>query len=208
MDVLLFVFKDFYQEMFNYVRELCGCDDISYNKEVVQLEMDMGFCNVLMVFLFKFFNNFNNSLKDVLDLYFYYCFIEMSCVEFVCVCYFFVCCSQLDCWIFDFIISQLKCFNVFMQICGFYDEFGEFFFMVGLLGKSGVGGGIVVVYFDYYSIVVWSFWFNKKGNFIFGMKMLELFIFKFGMLIFQIVFFCSCFYQVFVLFLWVGNVCS
>ena len=32
-----------------------------------------------------------------------------------------------------------------MQTCGFYDEAGEFSYLVGLPGKSGVGGGIAAV---------------------------------------------------------------
>ena len=41
-----------------------------------------------------------------------------------------------------------------MQLCGFYDEVGEFSFKVGLPGKSGVRGGIVAIYPNKYSIAV------------------------------------------------------
>lgn len=183
-DVLLSAFKDPYQEMLNYVRELCGCDDINYNKEVAQSEMDTGFRNASMAFLLKSFNNLNNSPKDVLDLYFHYCSIEMSCAELARACHLFARRSQLDCRIPDLTTSQLKRLNALMQTCGFYDESGEFSFTVGLPGKSGVGGGIVAVYPDYYSIAVWSPRLNKKGNSILGMKTLELLTSKSGMSIF------------------------
>lgn len=60
-------------------------------------------------------------------------------------------------------------------MCGFYDESGEFAYEVGLPGKSGVGGGIVAIHPNTYSIAVWSPRLNKKGNSYRGMKFLELF---------------------------------
>jgi len=62
-----------------------------------------------------------------------------------------------------------------MQTCGFYDEAGEFSFKVGLPGKSGVGGGIVAIHPNKYSIIVWSPKLNEKGNSSKGMKFLEIF---------------------------------
>ena len=70
--------------------------------------------------------------------------------------------------------SQIKRLNAVMQTCGFYDEAGEFSYLVGLPGKSGVGGGIVAVYPMRYSVAVWSPRLNSKGNSVMGMKALEL----------------------------------
>ena len=72
-------------------------------------------------------------------------------------------------------VSGVKRINAIMQTCGFYDEAGEFSFLVGLPGKSGVGGGIVAVYPSRYSIAVWSPRLNKHGNSIMGIKALERF---------------------------------
>ncbi len=41
-----------------------------------------------------------------------------------------------------------------MQTYGFYDEAGKFAYRVGLLGKSGVGGGIVAIHPERFSIAV------------------------------------------------------
>ena len=70
--------------------------------------------------------------------------------------------------------SQIKRMNAIMQTCGFYDEAGEFSYLVGLPGKSGVGGGIAAIYPMRYSVAVWSPLLNSKGNSVKGMKALEL----------------------------------
>ena len=75
---------------------------------------------------------------------------------------------------FSLTTSQVKRLNAVMQTCGFYDEAGEFSYLVGLPGKSGVGGGIVAIHPLKYSVAVWSPRLNPKGNSIMGMKALEL----------------------------------
>ena len=69
--------------------------------------------------------------------------------------------------------SQIKRMNAIMQTCGFYDEAGEFSYLVGLPGKSGVGGGIAAIYPQRYSVAVWSPRLNEKGNSIVGLKVLS-----------------------------------
>lgn len=75
-------------------------------------------------------------------------------------------------------LSQSKRINAIMQTCGFYDEAGDFTFNVGLPGKSGVGGGIIALHPQQYSIAVWSPRLNKKGNSYKGMQFLERFTTK------------------------------
>ena len=70
--------------------------------------------------------------------------------------------------------SQVKRINAIMQTCGFYDESGEFSYLVGLPGKSGVGGGISAIYPQRYAVTVFSPRLNEKGNSVIGMKFLEL----------------------------------
>ena len=71
--------------------------------------------------------------------------------------------------------SKTKRVNAIMQLCGFYDEAGEFSFKVGIPGKSGVGGGIVAILPEEYSIAVWSPRLNPKGNSNKGVAFLERF---------------------------------
>ncbi|MEO0726242.1 MAG: glutaminase [Bacteroidota bacterium] len=183
-DVLLSELDDPYAEMLDYVRELSHCDDINYNEQVAASEFDTGYRNASLAFLLKSFDNLDNNPKDVLDLYFHYCSIEMSCTELARSCHLFARRNKLDCQIPDLSTSRLKRLNALMQTCGFYDESGEFSFSVGLPGKSGVGGGIVAVHPEQYSVAVWSPRLNKKGNSVLGMKTLELLTSKSGMSIF------------------------
>lgn len=183
-DILLSELADPYKEMLGFIRELAGTENINYNEQVAASEMETGFRNAALAYLLKSFGNLHNPAKEVLELYFHYCAIEMSCAELARAAHLFVRRNQFNCNIPDLNSSQLKRLNALMQTCGFYDESGDFSFKVGLPGKSGVGGGIVAIYPDFYSVAVWSPRLNQKGNSVMGMKALEMLTSKSGMSIF------------------------
>ena len=82
--------------------------------------------------------------------------------------------------------SQIKRINAIMLTCGFYDEAGDFAFEVGLPGKSGVGGGIVALLPNEFTIATWSPGLNSKGNSLLGMHALEQFTTKTKLSIFYL----------------------
>tara|TARA_B100000945_G_C20398231_1_gene605916 strand:- start:1693 stop:1962 length:270 start_codon:yes stop_codon:yes gene_type:complete len=81
-------------------------------------------------------------------------------------------------------VNQVKRINALMLTCGFYDEAGEFAFEVGLPGKSGVGGGIVALLPNKFTVATWSPGLNKKGNSKLGMEALEMLTTETGLSIF------------------------
>ncbi len=157
-----------------FVRSLSTHSELNYSNEVATSEKTIGFRNVALCNFIKSFGNIENEPTEVLDFYFDLCSLEMNCQE---LSESFLFLANNGCRIMDNLAiltkSQAKRINALMQTCGFYDESGEFAFKVGLPGKSGVGGGIIAVHPNQYTIAVWSPKLNKKGNSYKGMRFLE-----------------------------------
>lgn len=174
-DTLLSHLKSPEEDYLDFVRTISGNPNIDYNREVAASEKEKGYLNTAIANLLKYHGNLNNDIDDVLRFYFLQCSIEMSCRDLSKA---FLPFANHKC-AFNFgkvhlTASQVKRINAIMQTCGFYDEAGEFSYLVGLPGKSGVGGGINAVYPGRYSVAVWSPRLNSKGNSVMGIKALEL----------------------------------
>lgn len=174
-DILISRLKNPKKEYLEFVRKVSGDQSIEYNETVAESEKAEGFNNAAMVNLMKSYGNIHNDVDQVLDFYFYTCSLSMSCQELANT---FMVYSNHGCLQHSgeqiLSVKRTKRINALMQTCGFYDEAGEFSFRVGLPGKSGVGGGIVAIYPNKYSVAVWSPKLNKKGNSTAGMLALEL----------------------------------
>ena len=184
-DIILSNFDHPRDALLNYIRRLVGEDDVHYNASVAESEKKCGFKNAAMVNLMKSFGNIKNDIDTVLDLYFDFCSLEMSCRQLALAFRVFANHGKGVVDAYRYLTeSQYKRITAIMQTCGFYDEAGEFAFRVGLPGKSGVGGGIAAILPNSYSLVVWSPRLNKRGNSLAGMKAMELFTTKTGTSIF------------------------
>ena len=173
-DTLMNELKDPENDFIDFVRALCGNDTVDYNMEVALSERQNGYMNAAIANLLKYHGRLTNDIEEVLMFYFKMCSIEMSCEELATAFLAFTGYKPFNYKGFHLTSSQVKRLNAVMQTCGFYDEAGEFSYLVGLPGKSGVGGGIVAVHPLKYSVAVWSPRLNTKGNSIMGLKALEL----------------------------------
>ncbi|MBR1725259.1 MAG: glutaminase [Muribaculaceae bacterium] len=163
------------QAFINLARDLSGQPSIDYNFEVARSEHGVAYLNTAIANLLKYHGNIVGDIDRVLRFYFMMCSIEMSCEQLAHAFLAFANHREpFDHAGFRLTASQVKRMNAIMQTCGFYDEAGEFSYLVGLPGKSGVGGGIAAVFPGQYSVAVWSPRLNAKGNSVMGMKSLEL----------------------------------
>lgn len=175
-DVLLSLLKSPEEDFLAFVRAVAGDDTIQYNEEVAVSEREKGYLNAAIANLLKYHGSIENDIERVLHFYFLMCSVEMSCRELSRA--FLAFANHRKKFNYAGVkltASQVKRMNAIMQTCGFYDEAGEFSYLVGLPGKSGVGGGIVAIYPLQYSVAVWSPRLNGKGNSVMGIKALELF---------------------------------
>lgn len=178
-DILISNLKDPKKDFLEYVRKLSGNPNIEYSNKVAQSEKKHAYRNAALINLMKAFDNINNDIDIVMDFYFHLCSIEMSCTE-LSKTFIFLASQGFNPNKKEQVISpsRTKRINAIMQLCGFYDEAGEFSYKVGLPGKSGVGGGIIAIHPNKYAIAVWSPKLNKKGNSNLGIKFLEMFTSK------------------------------
>lgn len=160
----------------NFVRELCGSENIYYDDRVAKSELDHSDRNKALAYFIKSFGNIHNDVDSLIDVYCHQCSIAMNCVDLARSVLFLANrgVNPLNCMRL-LSESQAKRLGAIMSTCGFYDESGEFAFRVGLPGKSGVGGGIVAYLPGNLGISVWSPELNPYGNSLMGIETLERF---------------------------------
>lgn len=173
-DILVDQLDDPKKELLEFVRKITGNQDIHYDLRVASSEKETGYRNVALVNYIKALGNIKCDVEAIVDFYFHQCSLAMSCKELAKAFMIFANKGKiLETGEKILKPKTVKRINALMQTCGFYDEAGEFSFQVGLPGKSGVGGGIVAIHPDNYSVAVWSPILNEKGNSELGMKALE-----------------------------------
>ena len=175
-DRLMSLYEQPKDAILQFVRSICGNDDIYYDKHIARSEREHADRNMALGYLMKSFGNMENDVEDVVDVYCHQCAIAMSCKELTRA-FLFLANHGVNPFNQEKIltVSQSKRLGALMLTCGFYDESGDFAFRAGLPGKSGVGGGVAAYIPGNLAITVWSPELNRHGNSLIGMETLERF---------------------------------
>lgn len=162
------------QRMLEVVRHLSGAGDLVYDAPVARSEFEHSARNAAIAWLMKSFGNFDNDVTTVLQTYFHYCALNMSCVELARAFVFLA--NQGRSLHGQPVIpaEHARQINAMMMTSGMYDGAGEFAYRVGLPGKSGVGGGIIAIVPNALSIAVWCPELDTSGNSLAGTAALEI----------------------------------
>ena len=185
-DSLISIYKDeAFNQILEFIKMVSANDNISYDEEIFQSELEYGFRNFALVNMIKSYGNIKNNINDVINTYFKQCSIMMSSKE-LAKSMLFLANHGVNPLTKESVISESKAkrINSLMLTCGHYDASGDFAYKVGLPGKSGVGGGIVAIVPKKMAICVYSPELNKQGNSLIGTIALELFTTKTGLSIF------------------------
>lgn len=180
-DVLLDFLDQPGDRLLEFVHSLSGDKTIRVNGAVAASERAHSDRNRALIEFMRSFGNIRNETDRILDFYCDLCAVEMTCAQ-LARSFLFLAAKGWSPVSRRQIVSgtMTKRINAIMQLCGLYDEAGEFAFRVGLPGKSGVGGGIVAVLPGDYAIAVWSPPLNVRGNSHLGMAFLEEFTTRVG----------------------------
>lgn len=177
--------KRAYEEVLTFIKSIADDDSIDVDCTVAKSEMEHGYRNLALANLMKSFNNLDNDVNEVVDVYFKHCSLEMNTIMLSRAMLYLVNHGNDPISDKNYITpAQAKRINALMLTCGHYDASGDFAYNVGLPGKSGVGGGIVAIVPTVMGISVWSPGLNAQGNSLVGTKALELFTDKTGLSIF------------------------
>nr|WP_217500092.1 glutaminase B [Kosakonia sacchari] len=169
------------QRMLEIVRKLCAAPDIAYDSLVARSEFEHSARNMAIAWLMKSFGNFHNDVATVLQNYFHYCALKMSCAE-LSRTFLFLADGGHSVQQATPVVTpmQARQINALMATSGMYQNAGEFAWRVGLPAKSGVGGGIVAIVPHEMAIAVWSPELDEAGNSLAGVAVLEALTRKLG----------------------------
>lgn len=175
-DIILSHLGNARESLLQFLHILCHDSDIDFDHNVAYSERETGFRNAAMAYFLKSFDNLENDPVRVLDAYFHHCSLAMSCTQLARAGIFLANGGKpLGDDKRTIKPNQAKYINSLMLTCGTYDAVGDFAYRVGLPGKSGVGGGILAVMPNKFTVCVWSPGLNASGNSLLGTKALEIF---------------------------------
>ena len=165
-DVLMAAQDDWPEGLAAEVRALSGNPEIAFDEDVHRSEIETGDLNRAMAFVLKAHGNLEHDPIAVTNAYFRACSLAVSARDLVRSAMFLAapqtgrgrCASG----------RHAQRIRAIMRTCGLYDQSGEFAYQVGLPGKSGVGGGILIVQPGVLAACAWSPPLDRYGNSLAG----------------------------------------
>lgn len=156
------------------LRDHAEDQSIDIDEEVALSESETGARNRSLAWFMKSCGNLENDVEVVLSAYFRHCALKLSCAQLARAALFLAFDGE-DPVTGERILSAQRCrrINAVMMSCGHYDNSGDFAFRIGLPGKSGVGGGVLVVAPGEGTVAVWSPGLNAAGTSTVGAIALE-----------------------------------
>jgi glutaminase len=162
------------EELTAFLRARAADPSVSIDEEVAGSEARTGFRNASLANFLRAFDNLQNPVADVLEVYFHQCALAMSCRQ-LARAGLFLANAGVDPLNGARVTTAMRArrINAIMMSCGHYDASGDFAFRVGLPGKSGVGGGILAIAPGRGAAAVWSPGLNPAGTSFVGMMALQ-----------------------------------
>ncbi|UWQ20715.1 glutaminase [Jannaschia sp. W003] len=157
-------------ELLRFVRAASGDEAIHIDEAVAASEQRTGHRNTALAEFMAAHGNMVNPVALTCGTYFHQCAIEMTCVQLALAGRFLVGAGDGPHLVAP---PRMRRILALMMTCGHYDASGDFAYRVGLPGKSGVGGGILVIAPGRASVAVWSPGLNRNGNSALGTRAVE-----------------------------------
>ncbi|MGH4029605.1 glutaminase [Actinomycetota bacterium Odt1-20B] len=168
----------------DFLRAESGNPELTFDDEVAASEAEHGDRNAALAHFMASYGNISNPVPELLDQYVRQCSVEASCADLARAAGFLARHGIRADGSTLLTRSQAKQVNAVMLTCGTYDAAGNFAYRVGLPGKSGVGGGIVVVVPGRCTLCVWSPGLDERGNSVAGVAALDRFTTLTGLSVF------------------------
>jgi glutaminase len=172
-------------DILRFLQFLADDTSITIDEAVAASEQRTGFRNVALANYMKSYGVIENPVDYTLGVYFHHCAIAMSCRQLAMASRFLAYRGRNPSTGFAVVQPERALrINAIMLTCGHYDGSGEFAYLVGLPGKSGVGGGILAIAPGKASIAVWSPGLDDTGNSHLGRIALEALTHRMGWSVF------------------------
>ena len=152
-------------ELMAFIRAAADDPDIHIDKAVAASEKATGHRNTALAHYLASHDNMKNAPDLTLGTYFHQCAIAMTTDQLARAGTAF---ARVPGAPLQLPAERARRISALMMTCGHYDGSGDFAFRVGLPGKSGVGGGILILAPGKASIAVWSPGLNHYGNSLVG----------------------------------------